>query len=108
MSGTAFAISADRVLLGDGDHSLSGMAVVVADGKIDSLRRVEDLRLIPSCLGRRRRRGVKHEGYILSVRPHVRRPESSAREHLASLRTDSNDRTPGFAPSLGLAACPLT
>jgi imidazolonepropionase-like amidohydrolase len=43
VSGEVFAISADRVLVGDGARSLSGVAVVVAGGRIDSVCRVQDL-----------------------------------------------------------------
>lgn len=43
MSGEAFALSADGVIIGDGQGRQSGLAVVVEGGRIDALVRVEDL-----------------------------------------------------------------
>jgi len=49
VSGDAFALSADGIVVGDGQARRSGVAVVVAGGKIHALKRVEDL---PSDLPR--------------------------------------------------------
>jgi imidazolonepropionase-like amidohydrolase len=43
VSGNAFALSGDGILVGDGTARQSGIAVVVAGGRIDALKRMEDL-----------------------------------------------------------------